>query len=228
MKTSNKIFIGLLVTIFMVIMAFLIDIRVFGEHRSERFSAKNTEDFSIGHFEHVRVDHLSSFYLDPLSDKNFIQFESFRDSIKSFIDYSISNDTLIIHGKEKKSFYKYTLHYQGQIKSITLNNARAELNGMDQDSIVFNVKNGEVNGYRNNQRKDSHFKMAKFNMKDSKINLYSIQVDSLMLDMEKSNARIETDVHKIHASLKSNSELNLRKVTSLDIDKDESSKLRIY
>lgn len=227
MKTSNKIFIGLLTTIFMVIMAIFIDIRVFGIHRSERFASAKTENISIGDFHHLRVE--GSFRLNVApSDKNLIQFQHFSDTIKSFINHKVVDDTLIITGQKSEIFYVYTLLCLNQIKSITLNSSSLQLDGIVQDSIVFNIKDGEVNGYRSNERKDSHFKMAKFSMRDSRINLYSIRVDTLVMDMLLSNARIETDVQKIHASLKSDSELNLRKVSSLDIDKDESSTLRIY
>ena len=138
MKTSSKILIGILSTILIVMIAFFMDIRVFGEHRSLRVDASITEDIHIGDFKHVQVDHFKSLKIAD-SDRNYIQFVIFNDTTIVNIEYAIENDTLKINGESLPSFVGCTLFTNSKIESIDVTNSQINISGLNQDSIHLHV-----------------------------------------------------------------------------------------
>ena len=222
MKTSSKILTGLLSTIFIVILAIIFDFRVFGEHRSDRADTSKTEDILIGDFKHVRLDHFKSLKIAH-SDRNYIQYVVFNDTVVVNIKYTIENDTLKINGESLKSFASYTLFTNSKIKSIGVTHSQINISGLSQDNIHLHLSDGEINSYGSSIK--SHFKNATITQVNSRLFFNKIKVDTVELTMENSNARFGKDINSLKASVDSLSRLDLKYVSKLKLIRDKNSKV---
>ena len=225
MKISNKILIGFLSTIFIVMAAMFLHVRVFGERKSERFKVSKTENLPIGEFSHVQIDNIESLQISP-SETNHIHFIAYNDTTKIGIKYTIENDTLKIADDEPSSRSSYVLYAKSKIESITVANCNIRITGINQDSIQLKVTDGEINSFGSNENEFSHFRMAKITELNSRINFHNIKVDMLEIQLNNSNAGFSKDIEMVQASIKSKSTLNLKDVEKLELEKDENS--RIY
>lgn len=225
MKTSNKILIGLLSTILFVMMAIFLDIRVFGEHRTERYANAKTESLPIEDYHHVVIDNLNSISISP-SETNHIEYRSFNDTTKLNISYVVENDTLKIKGNASRSLASYSLFAKSTIESISVNKSNIRISAFQQDRIHFSVIDGEINSFGSNENEYSHFTKADIIELNSRINFHNIKVDTLELDMENSNAGFSREISKVSASIRSKSQLHLKNAEKLELVKDKTS--RIY
>lgn len=226
MKTSSKILIGLLSTILIVMMAFFIDIRVFGEHRSERMNERKTENFPVGDFKHVHVDDFKSFKIIH-SDKKYIEIVVFNDTTDVKLDYSINNDTLIIIGNSLPSFASYTLFTNEEIESILANNSKIRISGFNQECISINVIDGSIGSIGSKKGEFSNFDKAVISGLNSWIKMWDDKIDSLEINIENSKAEFRKEVNTVNASIKSESQLNLKNVEKLELTKDKTSRIYI-
>ncbi len=226
MKTSNKLLIGLLSTIFFVIMAFFLDIRVFGEKWRERSAETKTENFPLEDFKHIEIEKLKSIKISP-SEANRIQFATYNDTTEFGINYVIENDTLKISGKSSIKFRgSYTLFTKSNIESIAVKDSKIRLSGLDQDSIFLNIVDGEISSLARSDSDISIFKKARISGINSTIRFWDAKIEILELNIEKSRAEFRKDINHVNASIRSNSQLHLKNVEKLEIVKDKES--RIY
>ena len=63
---------------------------------------------------------------------------------------------------------------------------------------------------------------------DSKLNLHNVIIDTLEIDMIKSNAGFVKDILVLNADLKEQSNLQLRNVGEVKFNKDKSSKVYFH
>lgn len=222
MKTSSKILTALLSTILMVIVAIFLDFRVFGEHRSDWANSARTEDIVIGEFKHLRIEHLKSLKIAH-SDKNYIQFVVFNDTIVGNIKYAIENDTLKINGESLPSFAVYRLFTNSEIESICATNSQLNISDLNQDNIHLYLSGAEIHSYGSSIK--SYFKNAEITQMNSKLYFSNIKVDTVNLTMENSNAQFGKDIISLKASVDSLSRLDLKYVSKLELIRDKNSKV---
>ena len=222
MKTSSKILTSLLTIILMVIVAIFLDFRVFGEHKSDREGIKKTENIAIGNFKHVRLDHFNSMKI-ARSDRNYIQFVVFNDTVVVNVKYEIDNDTLKINGESLPSFASYTLFTNSTIESIDARKSKLNISGLNQDNIQLQLSDCRIDSY--GTAINSHIKNAAITQLNSKLYFNNIKVDTVQLDMENSNAQFGKDIYRLKASVDSTSRLDLRFVSKLELVRDKSSKV---
>ncbi len=222
MKTSSKILIGLLSTILIVIVVFLLDIRFFGEHRSSQTDNYKTTDIAISNFKHLLVDQFK-FLKIAKSDSNYIQFVVFNDTTIVNFEYAIENDTLKINGELLPSFSGYTLFTNSEIESIVVLNSQINFSGLNQNNIRINLTDGKINSHGNSIK--SYFKNASISLLNSRLIFNNIKVDTIELTMENSNAEFGKDINSLNASVDSQSELILKYVSKLELVRDKKSKV---
>lgn len=227
MKTSNKLLIGLLSTILLVISAMFLEIRVFGEHRSERFVESKSEKLPIDDFKHVAIENTKSIEIATTTESNHIHFVSYDDSTEINIKYVVENDTLKISAKGSRTTKgSYTLHTNSNIESISIKGTKIRLSGLHQDSIYFKVSDGEINANSSSKSQVSNFKHAKIWGLNSKIYFWDSKIDDLELEIENSRAEFRKDMNSVNATIKSKSQLHLNNLEKLELVKDKES--RIY
>ncbi len=226
MKTSNKILIGLLSTILFVMMAFILDIRIFGEHSSERFTEAKSENLPLEDFRHVVIENLRNIKISP-SESNHIYFVTYNDTTTINISYAVENDTLKISRTPSSSDQRsYTLYTSTTIESISTKDSKIRLSGFNQDSIYLNISGGEISSLERNDSDFSNFKKVKITGLNSRIYFWDVEIDTLEIDIEKSRAEFRKDINTVNASVKSKSQLHLKNVEKLELVKDADS--RIY
>ena len=234
MKTSNKILIGLLTTIFLTITAMFIEIRVFGVHRSEIRIVQHEDKYELKEFSHIHIeDHRKikahpSILIKP-SKVNLIKYEVYADKLIAGFKHTISGDTLKITSLADKPFvHSITVHSNSNIKSISVEGTDIDIAGIIQDSISLYAKGGEINCWGNDSLQQSKFKKCMISQADSKLNLHNVIIDTLEIDMIKSNAGFVKDILVLNADLKEQSNLQLRNVGEVKFNKDKSSKVYFH
>lgn len=226
MKTSNKILIGLLTTIFLIITAMFIDVRVFGVHRSEKYSVKKTENINLENYRYVKAVNIPSLEIRP-SDHNHLKFIAYNDTAVFAIDHRIDNDTLFLVGK--KNYYShYSLYTQSAIEFISSKDSKIELKGLKQNNIRMKIHGGEVYCWGNDSLQRSKFNKCIISQTDSRMNLHNVTIDTLEIDMINSKAGFEKDILVLNADLKEQSNLQLRNVSEAKFKRDNSSKVYFH
>jgi hypothetical protein len=226
MKTSNKILLGLLTTIFLFITAVFIDIRVFGVHRSERNMIKKTHNIDLGNYKYLKTKNINSLEIRP-SANNHLNFIAYNDTVEFAIDYRIENDTLFLIGKKSPQYYThYSLYTQSEIKSILALDSKIELKGLKQDEIFIKIDGGEAYCWGKDSLRLSIFKKCNISQVNSRLNLHNVKIDTLKIDMVKSRAEFVKNIPVLNATMNDKSNLQLRKVSEAKFTSDKSS--RIY
>lgn len=226
MKTSNKILLGLLTTIFLFITAAFIDIRVFGVHRSERNIIKKTHTIDLGNYKYLKTKNINSLEIRP-SANNHVNFIAYNDTVEFAIDYRIENDTLFLISKKSLQFYThYSLYTQSEIKSILALDSKIELKGLKQDEIFMMIDGGEANSWGSDSLMTSIFKKLSVIQVNSRTNFRNIKVDTLEIGLVNSRANFDNDILWLNADIKDQSNLELRNVIEAKFQKDKKS--RIY
>jgi hypothetical protein len=202
-----------------------LEIRVFGENRSERFTEAKSENLPLGDFKHVVIDNLRNIKISP-SETNHIHFVAYHDTTNINISYVVENDTLKISGiASSPRNSSYTLYAAATIESISVNNSYIKISGLDQDSICLKVLESEVSTSRSSEKDVSNFKIAKIMGLNSKIYLWDAKIDDLALEIENSRAEFRMDINTVNATIKSKSQLHLKNVEKLELVKDEDSRI---
>lgn len=227
MKTSNKLLIGLLTAILMIMSAIFIDLRLFGLHGEERFTKNYSEDFPVDNFSHVIIENAGMIEITG-ADKNYIHFQTISDTLKSTIQYNMVSDTLKITGNQFTRFSNYTLFTNSVIESLTIKGSEVHFSALKQDSLRVEVVNGSLNSYGSDSIKISLLKHLSINQVNSTINLENIKIDSLDIEMQKSNSRFAMGIIHINAKLQSESELHLHDAENLNLVKDISSRVNFW
>jgi len=224
MKTSNKLLTLLVSLIFVFTTAGFIDIRIFGKHRSEDKTPKKTINQPIGTYKYLKVENLSYLEIKP-SGYNHFSLTIYNDTTEWGMTYEIVNDTLKIVGRDivNKS-YSYWLYTQSNIEAILVKDSRVELSGLNFDQLDIDITNGEVNNYRN-ELTVNNLSIRQLN---SRAQLNNSKVDTLSIEMEGSYARFNQNLKSVTAKLSQESELSLKNLSDIQMQKDEKSRLSLY
>lgn len=228
MKTSNKIFIGLLATIFLLMNATFVDIKVFGVHRSTDNRAKKTYNHDLGNYRYLKAVNLPSLEIRP-SSKNHLNFIAYNDTLTFAIDHHIENDTLFIIGKKPPVYYShYSLYTNSEIEYISSKDSKIEFKGLHQGKLNMFLEGGEAYCWGGDSTKLSTFNKLTINQINSTTNLQNVKVDTLEINMINSRAGFVKDMLVLNASLKEKSNLQLRNVAEAKFSRDENSKVYFH
>lgn len=234
MKTSKKLLITLITSIFAVTIAMFIDLRVFGIHRSEIFTARHEKTFELRDFEHVRFFGEYPSGRKPnirliRSDSNMLKYSLFYDSLVYPFQHAFHGDTLVIVSNQEIKFrYTFELFTNRTVKSILVEEAELGLGGLEQDSICLKIRDGEIYSYKNSGPGTVRIKHVMADQQDARLYLQNINIDFFNAKMIRSNARLNDEVINLQASIKQNSELSVKNFTDISLSKDASSKLHVY
>ena len=226
MKISNKLLIGLLTTIFIVITAAFIDIRVFGVHRSANNPAKKTYNFDLGSYRYLKAVNVPSLEIRP-STKNHLNFIAYNDTTEFAIDHRIENDTLFLIGK-KDYHSHYSLYTKSDIEFISSKDSRIEFKSLKQNKMGMILDGGEVYCWNGDSKRISKFGKLKIDQINSLSNLHNVKTDTLDINLVKSQASFVKEILVLKASVKDKSNLQLRNVSDVKFIKDKSSKVNFY
>jgi len=234
MKTSNKILIGLLGTIFLLINAAIVDIKIFGVHRSNYRIVQHEENYQLKNFKHICIEDKRKIKVHPSiliksSNMNLIKYEVYADTMIIGFKHAIIGDTLKITSLLDKPFmHQITIHSKHNIESISVVGTDVDFNGFKQDNISLFVKDGEINSWGNDSTMASALKKLRIDQINSKTNLRNVNIDTLEINLKNSKATFYKDILVLNADIKEQSNLHLRNVNEAKFQKDEKSRVYFY
>jgi len=234
MKTSKKLLITLISSIFAVTIAMFIDLRVFGVHRSEVFTASHEKTFELHDFEHIRFSGKFTSGRKPnirliRSDSNMLKYSFFSDSLVYPFQHEFHGDTLVIKSIDKIIYqYTYELFTNQTLKSISVESAKLGIGGLEQDSIYMAIRDGDIYSNKHSKLSPSSIKHLIADQQDATLNLHDTNVDFFNVNMIRSKARLYYEVKRLKANIKDSSNLIVKNFMDLSLTKDATSKLQVY
>jgi len=228
MKTSKIIFVSLLGTIALIILAASIDIRITGKRRGD-YSAdfKRSKQILPG----FKVLNLSSCKNVQIvqNDSSFMEINYPKDSIVPKINYSIVKDTLTISGLNKKSrgfFIKICA--TDSLESIKLENSDLGIYKFGFSHMSFDLNHSGLHLVQENKDKSSVHAIQITAKNHSYIHFDKFKIDLLGITLQNTNADFYTHVNKISGSITDTSRIVLHQLEEISLKKDATSKMNIY
>lgn len=228
MKTSSKLLIGFVCVIFLFMNAIMLDIRISGIHKDDYFDKTFAKKIQLEEFSHVLIKDARHLNIET-SDSNYIEWRANNDSIEYSINHKIINDTLIIRETDSEAdHFSFTIFAKKELQSISVVNSKTQLRRLVADNMTFSIENGEINHFHSNSESTSRIGKLTVIESNSKVYLRNTDIDTLQVDLIESSAYFQNVTPVVGGELKRNSELTLSNVEKISIDKDQSSKLRMY
>lgn len=228
MKTSKIIFISLLSTIALIILAALADLRISG-HRNNGSQA----DFKINKhvvqpFKVLSINNSRNVTIVQ-NDSTFIEVTYLKDSVVPDIHYTISEDTLILSDFEKQNHRNVSIRINttDSLVRMSLKNTDISMANfragkiyveMDKSSIWLDQEKGEQTAYQTLEI------VAK---NHSRINSNEFKVDTLGIVLQKSEANLEIMAGKINGNLSDSSKIYVRQPEEISLKKDATSRINV-
>ncbi len=228
MKTSKIIFISLLSTIALLILATLIDIRI----NSRRDDGKQS-DFKVNKqiipvFKALRVNNSMNITLVQ-NDSSYIEVTCLKDSIAPKVNYTIMGDTLMVSDFEKANHrnVSVTIHATDSLRSIQLKKSNINVERIGSGKLFFALDESELWLNQDTLVKSSFPVLEIVAKNHSRINSSEFRIDSLGLELQNSEANLELKANKISGMLSDSSKIYVRQPREISLKKDETSKINV-
>ena len=232
MKTSKIIlisfssFIGLLLLSF-----FIVGITFNDAARRERnaiFIANKKREKTIkieNHFKHIFIKN-KSFILIKHGEEQLLEHYTNENSLNKPI-FEVKNDTLFL-GFQSNIRTKLTLKDVNNLKSISGVNASVTLSGLEMPTLNLYFNGGKVDLTDNTKVKNINVTLSE----KSRLNIHNnVVVDTLNLDINNSKINFWNTKRKIpylKGTINNKSDVRIPKALHINLDIDESSKLRMW
>jgi hypothetical protein len=229
MKTSKIIFVALLSTIALIMLAVVADIRVSGvkgnsfQNSNYKMTKKTVPAFRV-----LSLNDRGNVELIQ-GDSTYLELQYRKDSVAPELNFHLNGDTLFINGQKKKSDNDQIIwiHTTGDLKKIVSRNSRLNFGNfntpgltIDLDDCILNIHQGENN--------KTSFQNLEINAKNHS-NIYTgdISVDSLKVNLKKSDARFMIQLQKVSGNVTDSSSVSLSQVEDISLKKDKSSEIHV-
>ena len=225
MKTSNTILITLIGSISLIIVAGAMQLRFTGIEKTklaeQLFLSSDLTEFKylvIRESVNLTVAH---------SDETKLMVWNAPGEEKPAVRYHFTGDTLIIDQ------IKFGSH--ARTLAVTINTPSQNIEWIDVENSEFSLKDFAVkslaiklSGSRLNLYAEKTLKAGKLKITgigDSYIDAYNVQLDTLELHLDKSQARISVPIGKLKGAMVNNASLFIQDVADIEFRKDSSSRL---
>jgi len=228
MKTSKIIFISLLSTIAVLILASVIDLRINGRRNDGRQSDFKVNKQILPVFKALRVYNSMNITLVQ-NDSSYIEVSYPKDSIAPEVNYTIIGDTLMVSDFEKTNHRNVSvkIHATDSLRSIQLKKSNLSVDRIGLGKLFFALDESEIWLNQDTLVKSAIQVLDIVAMNHSRINSSEIRIDSLGLALQKSEAYLEIKANKISGSLSDSSRIFVRQPSEISLKKDESSKIHV-
>jgi len=228
MKTSKIIFISLLSTIAVLILASVIDLRINGRRNDGRKSDFKVNKQILPVFKALRVYNGMNITLVQ-NDSSYIEVSCLKDSIAPKVNYTIIGDTLMVSDFEKTNHrnVSVTIHATDSLRSIQLKKSNLSVERIGLGKLFFALDESEIWLNQDTLVKSGFQVLDIVARNHSRINSSEFRIDSLGLMLQKSEAYLEIKANKISGSLSDSSRIFVRQPSEISLKKDESSKIHV-
>jgi hypothetical protein len=224
MKKSKIIFISLLAVIAMFILAASIDYRLTGSKIGLVPANIKVTKETILQYKVLSLENsdIRLFKNDTL----FIEITSLKDSALPKLNYNIKNDTLFI--KDSKLMQggrvSVSIHVNSSVKAILLKNSNLTMEHFQSGNLNLGMDNSYI---WLNQDKSSFNNLNILARNHSSIESVALNVDSLGIILDHSEANIGIIARKITSSLSDSSRLYVRQAGDMLLKKDPTSSINV-
>lgn len=221
MKKSKIIFIALLCSIAILILAAFIDIRINGHKNKKTIVSKQT----MSSFNVLCINHSKNIEIIQ-SDSSYIEVTCNIDTIFPNKIYTIKNDTLMISDINK---YKLTkIFFKDSLKSILLINSNITIKHFNYPNLSLNMDKSYI-WFHLDKNSTSSFNTLVISARNhSNINTTNFKVDSLGILLHASNADLNIISKKISGTLMDSSRMYTLQPEEITMKKDTTSKIYLY
>jgi len=229
MKTSKIIFISLLGSVALLIMATTIDIKLSGHpHNTYPSSFFKVNKTGVADYKVLLMINCSDIELIR-KDSSSVEVIYPKDSLMPKMNYISKGDTLIISntGAKNHSQVSYKIQATSSLGQIIMKNSYISLKNLGAGNMSLELDGSTIN--MNNEGvaspKISYLIVSASN--HSSISTGEFRVDSLNLDLKKSEAYLEIIAKRIHGTLKDSSKIFAREPYEVYFKKDSTSSMSL-
>lgn len=228
MKTSKIIFISLLSTIALIILAALTDLRINGRREDGKQSDFKVNKQILPVFKALRVHNSMNITLVQ-NDSSYIEVSYLKDSIAPKVIYTIIGDTLMVSDFEKTNHrnVSVTIHATDSLRSIQLKKSNISIDRIGSGKLFFVLDESELWLNQDTLVKSSFPVLDIVAKNHSRINSSEFRIDSLGLVLQNSEANFELKANKISGMLSDSSKIYVRQPREISLKKDETSKINV-
>ena len=228
MKTSKIIFISLLGTIAVLILAITIDIRVNGRRDDGKHSDFKVNKQLVPVFKALKVYNSMNITLVQ-NDSSYIEVSYLKDSIVPKVNYKIIGDTLMVSDFEKSNHRNVSvkIHATDSLRSIQLKKSNISIDRIGLRKLFFALDESELWLNQDTLVKSSFPVLDIVARNHSRINSSDFRIDSLGLVLQNSEADLEIKATMISGTLSDSSRINARQPEEISLKKDETSKINV-
>ncbi len=228
MKTSKLIFISLVGTIALLILAAMLDLRINGRKFSDINSDFKVKKQSLKLFKTLYITNSMNVTLVK-NDSSFFEITSLKDSISQTVNFSINEDTLKISDFEKISHKgaSIRIHATNSLKRIQLKGSILSLENFSTEELSLNIDQSEVWLNEGEPFKSKIHLLEVLAKNHSNVNAGQFAVDSMGIALQHSEANLECITKMLKSTLTDSSRIQARQPLEIWLKKDASSKINI-
>ena len=227
MKTSKLIFISLVGTIALLILAAMLDMRINGRKESDINSDFNVKKQSLKLFKTLYITNSMNVTLVK-NDSSFIEITSLKDSFSPKVNFSINDDTLKISDFEKLSHSNASIriHATNSLRHVLLKNSSLNLESFSTEELSLIIDKSNVFLMESEPHKSRiHFLEI---LANNHSNVYGSQyVDSMGIALQHSEISLNGITLKLGGTLSDSSRIQARQPQEIWLKKDGTSKINI-
>jgi Putative auto-transporter adhesin, head GIN domain len=228
MKTSKLIFISLVGTIALLILAAMLDLRINGRKFSDINSDFKVKKQSIKLFKTLYITNSMNVTLVN-NDSSFLEITCLKDSVAPKVNFSINEDTLKISDFETLSHHSVSIriHASTSLKRIHLKSSSLTLESFSTEELSLTIDKSNVFLMESEPHKSRiHFLEV---LANNHSNIYGREfyVDSMGISLQHSEVSLEGIANKLGGTLSDSSRIQARQPLEIWLKKDATSRINI-
>ena len=227
MKTSKIIFIALLSTIALIILAAIINVRLTGKLDGE-FKSEFKTRIQLSQIKSISIINNNNIELVQ-SDSAYFEITTMKDSIVPKLKYSITGDTLKIDDQMVKTGRGawVSIHVNDQLNQIILKKSYLNLFNFQISQLSVDLDQSNLNVIQQNDKKNSFQRLKIIARNNSQFDATDIKIDSLQVEIYHSEISLWSTINNLRGSIADSSRLSVRQPYEITLKRDSSSNLNI-
>jgi len=228
MKTSKIIFISLLGSFALLILAAAIDLRITGKRNGNLSDDFKSTRLAVSPFKVLIVNNSMNIHIVK-KDTAFAEVTFLKDSLAPRLNFTSKGDTLLVSDFEKSEHrdVSVTFHATDSLQVIRLKNSTVEVHRMGLGTLAFDLDQSSLTLNQDTLLKAPCRGISIVARNHSEINSDDFSVELLDLYLVNSEANLQLKAKKISGSLTDNSRIFARQPEEIALKKDPSSKVNV-
>ena len=229
MKTSKIIFISLLSTIALIILAALADLRITGKRNDGNSADFRTSKQMIPSFKVLSLSNSNNVQIVQ-NDSSYIEVTYLKDSVAPDVKYTLKSDTLFISDLKKFNRRNVSIRINStdSLRRILLKDSDFGIDNLNFKTMSFDLDKSSLWLNQNGKVKTSVNVVSLIARNHSNVDFNDFNIDSLGVVLYNSNANLMITANKVNGSLSDSSRVFIRQVGEIVLKKDATSNINIY